>query len=148
MNQKFKFLCFKGIHNFLPSIWAKLSYSWIKIDLLSLCLKLECIFWIDGELSQLLTPDSTSFDIIGYFLFRFYKKATKCNLIFPLFFIWIIELVFNFSEIWMNFKIMVKALHGQRTSDLDSNPQMPWFKTSTEDGGHLRYRTGLQQSMT
>ena len=32
MNQKLKFLCFWGIHNSLPSFWAKLGYSWIKID--------------------------------------------------------------------------------------------------------------------
>ena len=32
MNQKLKFLCFRGIHNSLPSIWAKLGDSQIKID--------------------------------------------------------------------------------------------------------------------
>ena len=32
MNQKLKFLCFWGVHNSLPSFWAKLGYSWIKID--------------------------------------------------------------------------------------------------------------------
>ena len=32
MNQKLKFLCFRGIQNSLPSFWAKLGYSRIKID--------------------------------------------------------------------------------------------------------------------
>ena len=36
MNQKLWFLNFQGIHNSLPSFWAKLGYSRIKIDLLSL----------------------------------------------------------------------------------------------------------------
>ena len=32
MYQKLGFLCFRGIHNSLPSFWAKLGYSRIKID--------------------------------------------------------------------------------------------------------------------
>ena len=32
MNQKLRFLCFWGIHNSLPSFWAKLGFSRIKID--------------------------------------------------------------------------------------------------------------------
>ena len=32
MNQKLRFLCFRGIHIILPSFWAKLGYSLIKID--------------------------------------------------------------------------------------------------------------------
>ena len=32
MNQKLKFLCFRGIHNAFPSFWDKLGYSRIKID--------------------------------------------------------------------------------------------------------------------
>ena len=31
MSQKLRFLCFRGIHNSLPSFWAKLGYSRIKI---------------------------------------------------------------------------------------------------------------------
>ena len=30
--QTFEKFCFWGIHNSLPSFWAKLDYSWIKID--------------------------------------------------------------------------------------------------------------------
>ena len=32
MNQKLWFLCFRGIHNSLPSFWVKLCYSLIKIN--------------------------------------------------------------------------------------------------------------------
>ena len=59
MNQKLKFLCFRGIHNSLPSFWAKLGYSRIKIDyiadsLLKLQIKIG-VHLINAELSQLLT---------------------------------------------------------------------------------------------
>ena len=59
MNQKLKFLCFQGIHNSLPSFWAKLGYSQIKIDhiadsLLKLQIKIG-VHLINVELSQLLT---------------------------------------------------------------------------------------------
>ena len=59
MNQKLKFLCFRGIHNSLPSFWAKFVYSWIKIDhivdsLLKLQIKIG-VHLINVELSQLLT---------------------------------------------------------------------------------------------
>ena len=32
MNQKLEFLYFQGVHNSVPSFWAKLDYSRIKID--------------------------------------------------------------------------------------------------------------------
>ena len=59
MNQKLRFLCFQGIHYSLPSFWAKLGYSWIKIDhiadsLLKLPIKIG-VHLINVELSQLLT---------------------------------------------------------------------------------------------
>ena len=59
MNQKLGFLCFRGIHNSLPSFWAKLGYSRIKIDhiadsLLKLQIKIG-VHLISVELSQLLT---------------------------------------------------------------------------------------------
>ena len=59
MNQKLRFLCFQGIHNSLPSFWAKLGYSQIKIDhiadsLLKLKIKIG-EHLINAELSQLLT---------------------------------------------------------------------------------------------
>ena len=60
MNQKLRFLCFRGIHNSLPSFWAKLGYSRIKIDhiadsLLKLQIKIG-VHLINVERSQLLTP--------------------------------------------------------------------------------------------
>ena len=59
MNQKLKFLCFWGIHNSLPSFWAELGYSGIKIDhivysLLKFQIKIG-VHLINVELSQLLT---------------------------------------------------------------------------------------------
>ena len=53
------FLCFRGIHNSLPSFWAKLGYFPIKIDhisdpLLKLQIKIG-VHLINAELSQLLT---------------------------------------------------------------------------------------------
>ena len=59
MNQKLKFLCFRGIHNSLPSFWAKLGYSRIKIDdiadsLLKLQIKIG-VHLISDELPQLPT---------------------------------------------------------------------------------------------
>ena len=59
MNQKLKFLCFRDIHNSLPSFCAKLGYSWIKIDhfadsLLKLQIKIG-VHLIKVELTQLLT---------------------------------------------------------------------------------------------
>ena len=47
------------LHNSLPSFWAKLGYSRIKIDLLSLCftnssLKLKWIFYILNFCNSLL----------------------------------------------------------------------------------------------
>ena len=51
---------FRGIHNSLPSFWAKLSYSQIKIDHIADCLlKLHIeigVHLINDELSQLPTP--------------------------------------------------------------------------------------------
>jgi hypothetical protein len=49
----------QGIHNSLPSLWAKLGYSWIEIDhiaesLLKLQIKIG-VHLISVELSQLLT---------------------------------------------------------------------------------------------
>ena len=59
MNQKLKFLCFRGIHNSLPSFWAKLGYSRIKIDHFAdslLKLRIEIgMDLINVELTQLLT---------------------------------------------------------------------------------------------
>ena len=59
MNQKLKFLYVRGIHNSLPSFWAKLGYSRIKIDYIAdSLLKLQIKIWvhlINVELSQLLT---------------------------------------------------------------------------------------------
>ena len=59
MNQKLGFLYFQGILNSLPPFWAKLGYSWIKIDhiadsLLKLQIKIE-VHLINVELLQLLT---------------------------------------------------------------------------------------------
>ena len=59
MNQKLRFLCFQGIHNSIPSFWAKLGYSQIKIDhiagsLLKPQIKIG-VHLINVELSQLLT---------------------------------------------------------------------------------------------
>ena len=59
MYQKLKFLSFRGIHNSLPSFWAKLGYSRIEIDhiadsLLKLQIKIG-VHLINVELSQLLT---------------------------------------------------------------------------------------------
>ena len=53
------FLCFRGIHNSLPSIWVKLAYSRIKIDhiadsLLKLWIKIV-VHLLNVELLQLLT---------------------------------------------------------------------------------------------
>ena len=59
MNQKLGFLCFWGIHNSLSSFWAKLGYSWIKIDhFVDSLLKLQIkagVHLINVELTQLLT---------------------------------------------------------------------------------------------
>ena len=57
MNQKLKFLCFWDIHNSLPSFWASLAYSGIKIDhivdsLLKLQIKIG-VHLINIELLQL-----------------------------------------------------------------------------------------------
>ena len=49
MNQKLEFLCFRGIHNSLPSFSAKLGYSWIKIG----------VHLLSDELSQLPALDRT-----------------------------------------------------------------------------------------
>ena len=56
MNQKLGFLCFWGIHNSLPSFWAKLDYSRIRIadSLLKLLFKIG-VHLIKVELTQLLT---------------------------------------------------------------------------------------------
>ena len=59
MNQKLRFLYFWGIHNSLPSFWAKLGYSRIKIDhfadsLLKLQIKIG-VHLISVELTRLLT---------------------------------------------------------------------------------------------
>ena len=64
MNLKLKFLCFQGIHYSLPSFWAKLGYSWIKIDhiadsLLKLQIKIG-VHFINVELSQLLTLEGAT----------------------------------------------------------------------------------------
>ena len=64
MNQKLKFLCFQDVRNSLPSFWAKLGYSWIKIDhitdsLLKLQIKIG-VHLINVELSQLLTLDENN----------------------------------------------------------------------------------------
>ena len=53
MNQKLGFLCFWGIHNSFPSFWAKLGYSRIKIDLLSLHVLYSIQFKIGVQHSQL-----------------------------------------------------------------------------------------------
>ena len=59
MNQKLRFLCFRCIHNSLPSFWAKLGYSRIKIDHIADSLpKLQIeigVHLINVKLSQLLT---------------------------------------------------------------------------------------------
>ena len=59
MNQKSKFICFQGIHNSLPSFWAKLGYTQIKIDYISDSLqKLQIkigVHLISDELLQLPT---------------------------------------------------------------------------------------------
>ena len=61
MNEKLWFLCFKGIQNSLPSFWAKLGYSQIKIDhIVDSLLKLQIrigVHLISDELSQLPTLD-------------------------------------------------------------------------------------------
>ena len=53
------FLCFRGIHNSLPSFWAKFGYSRIKIDhIADSLLKLQTkigVHLISVELLQLLT---------------------------------------------------------------------------------------------
>ena len=59
MNQKLKFLYFRGIHLSLPSVGAKLGYSWIKVDhiadsLLKLQIKIG-VHLIKVELLQLFT---------------------------------------------------------------------------------------------
>ena len=59
MNQKLRFVCFRGIHNSLSSFCAKLGYSRIKIDhiadsLLKFQIKIG-VHFITVELSQLLT---------------------------------------------------------------------------------------------
>ena len=59
MNQKLRFLCFRGIHNSLPLFLVKLGDSWIKIDhiadsLLKLQIKIG-VHLINVELSQLFT---------------------------------------------------------------------------------------------
>ena len=69
MNQKLKFLYFRGIHNSLPSFWAKLGYSWFKIDhiadsLLKLQIKIG-VHLINAELSQLLTLLWTNWHLPG-----------------------------------------------------------------------------------
>ena len=61
LNEKLKFLCFQGTHNSLPSFWAKLGYSWIKIDLLSLHVLYSLQFktgvhLLNDELTQLPSP--------------------------------------------------------------------------------------------
>ena len=73
MNQKLKFLCFQGIQNSLPSFWAKLGYSQIKIDLLSLHVLYSLQFRIGlrllkVELTQLLTPCSSEggWELVGF----------------------------------------------------------------------------------
>ena len=53
MKQKLWFLCFRGIHNSLPSFWVKLGYSRIKIDLLSLHVLYSLQFKIGVQHSQL-----------------------------------------------------------------------------------------------
>ena len=59
MNQKFRFICFRGIHNSLPSFLAKLGHSQIKIDhIADSLLKFQIrigVHLINVELSQLLT---------------------------------------------------------------------------------------------
>ena len=58
MNQKLKLLCFRGIHNSLPSFWAKLGYSQIKIDHFAdslLKLQIRIGVHLSVELTQLLT---------------------------------------------------------------------------------------------
>ena len=65
MNQKLGFLCFQGIHNSLPSFWAKLGYSQIKIDLLSLHVLYSLQFktgvhLLKVELTQLPSPQTSN----------------------------------------------------------------------------------------
>ena len=60
MNLKLNFLCFRGIHNSLPSFSAKLDFSQMKIDhiadsLLKLQIKIG-VHLINVEQSQLLIP--------------------------------------------------------------------------------------------
>ena len=63
MNQKLRFLCFQVINMSLPSFWANLGYSQIKIDhsadsLLKLQIKIG-VYLINVELTQLLTLSLT-----------------------------------------------------------------------------------------
>ena len=59
MNQKLWFLCFRGMHNSLPSFWANLGYSRIKIDIISILYLLQFkigVHLLNVKLLQLLTP--------------------------------------------------------------------------------------------
>ena len=87
MNQKLKFLCFWGIHNSLPSFWAKLGYSPIKIDYIAdFLLKLQIrigVHLITVELLQLPTPDLDIAFIYQVYSGKFSIKFTPGPIIFP-----------------------------------------------------------------
>ena len=81
MNQKLRFLCFQGIHNSIPSFWAKSGYSRIKIDhiadsLLKLKIKIG-VHLINVELTQLLTL-AVGFSYVVYIGFVLGRNQVYC----------------------------------------------------------------------
>ena len=101
MNQKLRFLCFRGIHNSFPSFWAKLGYSRIKIDSLlkdavltvgvnlRLCL-LFLWWWLEHE--RVNNHQNLTFKVKNL---NFVGCATLCS----------------------KSEVMVKYLHGKEQSD-------------------------------